>query len=386
MLNPLHIDVVTETFPPEVNGVAMTLGRLTSGLRALGHRVRIYHPRQPSSGATGHNGRLSEHPLPGIRIPLYRELPLGWPATRRLVRDWERQRPDVLYVATEGPLGWSAIRGADTLGIPVVSGFHTNFHLYSKHYHLGLLGPAIHRYLRALHRKTDCTLAPTRALSDQLREQGFGRVEVLQRGVDTSLFNPGRRSNGLRRQWGARENDVVCLYVGRIAEEKNLDEAVAAVCNAQAQLPAVRFVLVGDGPMRSQLAHNYPDFVFCGMRQGEDLAQHYASGDLFLFPSRSETFGNVVTEAMASGLAVVAYNEAAAGDHIRHGVNGLLVDRSLTTPDFARMTLTLCRHPDRAHALGASAAHYAQGLNWMTVVEQFEAILSEQAGRHASET
>ena len=121
------------------------------------------------------------------------------------------------------------------------------------------------------------------------------------------------------------------------------------------------------------------------MRQGEDLAQHYASGDVFLFPSRSETFGNAVTEAMASGLAVVAYNEAAAGEHIHHDVNGLLVG-STFAPDFSRAALALCQDPDRARALGTSAAQYAQGLGWMTVVEHFAAILAEQAGRQASET
>ena len=148
----------------------------------------------------------------------------------------------------------------------------------------------------------------------------------------------------------------------------------------QAQRPAVRFVLVGDGPTRGRLAHDNPDLIFCGVRQGEDLAQHYASGDVFLFPSRSETFGNVVTEAMASGLAVIAYNEAAAGEHIRHNVNGLLVGGAFA-PDFSQAALALCQQPDRARALGASAAQYAQRLAWMTVVEHFAATLSEQAGR-----
>jgi glycosyltransferase involved in cell wall biosynthesis len=264
----------------------------------------------------------------------------------------------------------------------VVSGFHTNFHTYSRHYHLGWMEPAIRRYLRGLHRHTACTLAPTRVLAEQLRRQQFGRVEVLQRGVDAVLFNPQRRSTALRRQWGAGEDELVCLYVGRIAAEKNIEEAAAAVSALRQHAADAKLVLVGDGPLRRQLAQDHSGLVFCGTRIGEDLARHYASADLFLFPSRSETFGNVVTEAMASGLAVVAYDEAAAGEHIRHDETGALV-----TPGAARSfvdtVLELYRDAQRARRLGRNAAAYAERLDWNSVVARFAALLHDTAG-HSS--
>ena len=374
----LHIDVVTETFPPEVNGVAMTLGRLTTGLQSLGHTVQLFRPRQFRRETAQHNGSFNEQLLPGVHLPMYRDLQLGLPAAARLTENWRRQRPDVVYVATEGPLGWSAVRCAARLGIPVVSGFHTNFHTYSKHYRLGWLEPVIQRYLRSLHRHTDCTLAPTDTLAEQLRQQHFGRVEVLQRGVDTALFNPQRRSTELRQQWGVSTDELVCLYVGRIAAEKNIEEAAAAVCALRRPFPKVRFVLVGDGPLTHKLRHRHPEFLFCGTRIGEELARHYASADLFLFPSRTETFGNVVTEAMASGLAVVAYNRAAAAEHIRHNVNGTLVGAGAAA-DFTAAVLQLYRQPQQVRELGNQAARYAPGLDWNSVIERFATLLRDTA-------
>lgn len=373
----LDIDLVTETWLPEVNGVAMTLGRLSAGLQQLGHRVNLFRPRQCARETPSHNGSFAEHLLPGMRVPMYRELHMGLPATRRFTECWSARRPDVLYVATEGPLGWSAVRAAGRLKIPVVSGFHTNFHTYSKHYRMGWLEPLVLHYLRNLHRRTGCTLAPTRALAAQLREQGFGRVEVVQRGVDTGLFTPLRRSKALRQSWGAGPQDPVCLYVGRIAAEKNIREAVNAFLAVQARQPRARFILVGDGPLRETLAREHPGFVFCGLRHGEDLAQHYASGDLFLFPSRSETFGNVVTEAMASGLAVVAYNEAAAGEHIHHLETGVLVDTPAPTA-FTDAAVALSQRPAAFRAIGNAAAQYTSRLDWSSVVARFAELLREQ--------
>jgi len=357
----------------------MTLGRLTAGLQSSGHSVRLFRPRQFGDETARRNGTLNEHLLPGVHLPMYRNLQLGLPAAARLAETWRRQRPDVVYVATEGPLGWSAVRCAGRLHIPVVSGFHTNFQIYSKHYRLGCLEPVIRYYLRSLHRRTDCTLAPTDTLAEQLRQQHFGRVEVLQRGVDTGLFNPQRRSAALRQQWGVSAAQLVCLYVGRIAPEKNIEEAATAVCGLRRRFPAVRFVLVGDGPLRHKLEHRHPEFLFCGTQVGEELARHYASADLFLFPSRTETFGNVVTEAMASGLAVVAYDRAAAAEHIRHNMNGMLVGAGAAA-DFTSAVQQLYRQPQRVRELGTRAARYATGLDWNSVVERFAQLLCDTAG------
>jgi glycosyltransferase involved in cell wall biosynthesis len=372
-----HIAFVTETFAPEINGVAMTLGRLVDGLLGRGYRVNIFRPRQSREEQPRINGHFAEHLFPGMQVPMYRELRFGFPAGRRLFYNWRQHRPDAVYIATEGPLGWSAVNTAHKLGLPTLSGFHTNFHTYSRHYRLSLLEPLILGYLRKLHRRTGCTLVPTASLAAQLREQAFGCVEVLQRGVDTALFNPGRRDEALRREWGVEPDQLVCLYVGRIAAEKNIHTTVKAFRAIQQHTPDARLVLVGDGPLRTSLAGDNPDFVFCGMRRGEDLARHYAGGDLFLFPSRTETFGNVVTEAMASGLAVSAYNLAAAGEHIRDGETGALVLHD-DEAAFVERSVALSLDRARLRQIGHDAAAHAAALGWDGIVNQFIQLLDQQ--------
>jgi glycosyltransferase involved in cell wall biosynthesis len=370
---------VTETFAPEINGVAMTLGRLVDGLIDRGFRVRVFRPRQAPDEAPRVNGHYTEHLLAGMPIPMYRDMHFGFPAGRSLRRCWRECRPHAVYVATEGPLGWSAVNTARQLHIPSLSGFHTNFHTYSRHYRLSLFEPLILAYLRALHRRTACTLVPTATLAAQLRERAFGCVEVLPRGVDTRLFGPGRRSAELRRQWGLEPEQLACLYVGRIAAEKNILAAVRALHAIQRVRPDARLVLVGDGPLRKKLAAANPDFIFCGLRRGVDLASHYASGDLLLFPSQTETFGNVVTEAMASGLAVVAYNQAAAAEHIRDGVNGALA-RDSSEHSFVHRAVQLAQTRTRIADIGRNATAHAQSLGWDGIVERFIQLLNERIG------
>lgn len=378
MTAKLHIALVTETFPPEVNGVAMTLGMLVSGIIARGHRVSLCRPRQRTDGPAKVNGHFAEHLFPGLGIPRYPELRFGLPSARRLGRLWRAERPDAVYVATEGPLGWSAVKSANALAIPVTSGFHTNFHAYSGHYGAGFLKPAILGYLRRLHRATACTLVPTGRLATELTRQGFGCVRVMQRGVDRHLFRSDRRSRDLRKSWGLGDDDIACLYVGRIAPEKNIDELIGAFGQVQAANRRAKLIMVGDGPLLKDLRQRHPEILFCGMRTGEDLAAHFASGDIFLFPSHSETYGNVVTEAMASGLAVVAYDEAAAHEHIRHDVNGLLAGDA-GGRDFAELAATLCQDPQRIRRLGAAAEAHAASLSWDSIVERFLELLQSPA-------
>jgi glycosyltransferase involved in cell wall biosynthesis len=323
-LAKFNLALVTETYPPEVNGVAMTLSRLVEGVLQRGHSVQLVRPRQYFGDIAGTRLGYSEILVPGLPIPGYDQMRFGLPARRSLRQAWSSHRPDIVHVATEGPLGWSAVTAARELGLPVSSGFHTNFDAYSRHYRMGWLKGLISRYLRYLHNRTDATLVPTTALQDQLSRQGYRNVVVVSRGVDTRLFNPARRSADLRSRWGAGPDDLVVCYVGRLAAEKNLNlvlQAVAAIHKTRAK---ARMVFVGEGPQLKALARQYPQYCFAGLRHGVDLAEHYASADLFVFPSLTETFGNVTPEALASGLAVVAYDCAGAADLIENGKNGLL--------------------------------------------------------------
>lgn len=367
----MRVGIVTETYPPEINGVALTVQGLAEGAAARGHQVEVVRPRQRIEGD---DDRIVSVLVRGAALPRYPGLRFGLPAGSRLLRHWRAQRPDAVYIATEGPLGHSALNAARRLGIPVASGFHTRFDDYAAHYGLGFLTPLVLAYLRRFHRRSAATLVPTRALRDELLALGVTNAQLLRRAVDTTLFQPARRDPSLRAAWRAHAGTPVVLYVGRIAAEKNLDLAIAAFRILQARVPTARYVWVGDGPLRAELAASHPDFLFTGVQRGEALARHYASADLFLFPSLSETFGNVTLEAMASGVAVVAFDHGAAREHIVDDVNG----RRITAGDrdgFIAAALELALDAPRRARLGHNARTSVAALAPGTVIAEFEALL-----------
>ncbi|MDF3057169.1 MAG: glycoside hydrolase [Rariglobus sp.] len=377
----MNLALVTETFPPEVNGVAMTLSRLVGGMRARGHAVEVVRPRQKTEVTRGMTeAGVLDYVVPGVPIPFYSALRMGLPVTGQLKKRWRERRPDVVHVATEGPLGLAALRAAHLLRLPVTSSFHTNFHQYGGHYGLTLGRDLALRYLRWFHNRTRSTMVPASDLKEQLASDGFERLAVLARGVDAVLFSPGKRSEALRASWGAAPGDPVMIYVGRIAAEKNLALAVEAFLEFQRAEPRAKFVLVGDGPERAALAQMYPDFHYAGMRRGEELAEHYASADLFVFASTTETFGNVVTEALASGLVVLAYDYAATREHVRDGVNGFAAAFGSREAFMENTRRALARRGDWP-AIRAAARRTAEGITWEAIFDVFERELHAAAGR-----
>jgi glycosyltransferase involved in cell wall biosynthesis len=370
----LRIAVVTETYPPEVNGVAMTLGRLVNGLQVRNHQIQLIRPRQHADDVAQPTATLTEHLQRGIPLPRYEGLKIGLPAKAALTKLWTKHRPDVVQIATEGPLGWSALSAANKLRLPVASDFHTNFHSYSSHYGFGILRRAIVAYLRKFHNKAAVTLVPTEGIRRELKGYGYDNIEIIGRGVDTQLFHPARRDLALRAGWGVGDNDPVALYVGRLAAEKNLALVFRAFDAMREAQPATRLVLVGDGPERASWQAKRPDVIFCGTQIGEALAAHYASGDVFLFPSLTETWGNVTIEAMASGLAVIAYDCAAAEEVIRHGENGLKAAPEDET-GFIQQATTLAPDLAQQRRLGHAAAARAAQLSWDAIIDSFEHVL-----------
>jgi UDP-2,3-diacylglucosamine pyrophosphatase LpxH/glycosyltransferase involved in cell wall biosynthesis len=367
----MRIEIVTDTFRPDVNGVAMTLGRLTDGLRERGHTVRVIH--------TGRQAADGDTLAAAIPVPGYSEIRVGLPKPFQLRSRWTRRRPDVVYVATESPLGKSAVRAAKALDIPVAAGFHTNFQKYAEKYRLRPLEPLANAYLRDFHRLADCTIAPSPDVCDRLEAEGFGTVRLLGRGVDCQLFDPARRCHQLRAEWGVRPGTPVVLSVGRIAAEKNLELALATFDRMRREVPDVRAVVVGDGPLRAGLEQAHPWIHFAGTRTGEELARHYASADVLLFPSEAETFGNVLLEGMASGLATVSYDYAAAAMHVRHGENGFKAARGDAASFTALALAALGLNPE--DPLRLAARQTATRLDWEPVVADFERHLRELAGK-----
>ncbi len=377
----MRVSLVSETYPPEINGVALTVRDLAHGLAGRGHAVQVVCPRRPQQ-ATEHGIRSLG--VPSVALPRYPGLRLGLPAGRLLRHAWRALRPDAIYIATEGPLGWSAMNAGQRLGIPVCTGFHTRFDDYASHYGASWATPLVMFYLRRFHRRAAVTLVPTRMLADELTSTGIDNVRLLRRAVDTCLFDPKRRDRTLRAAWGADDDTPVAIYVGRIAQEKNLDLAVRAFRILQARVPETRFVWVGDGPIRARLAAANPDFIFAGMCSGEDLARHYASADMFLFPSLSETFGNVTLEAMASGLAVVAFDRGAAHEYLADGIRGMRV-RAGDSRGFVSAVYAVGVDPVLRGTMGRNARIRVESMAPETVIADFESELMQLAETNTHE-
>jgi len=370
----VNLAIVSETFPPEINGVAMTFGVIARELGRRGHRVTVYRPWRPDLPPAAAHPEFTERTLPGLAIPGYPLLRLGLPAHRRLRRCWRADRPDLVHVVTEGPLGASAITTARALALPVTSSFHTNFHAYTSYYGCGLLRRLILAWLRRVHNRTRRTFVPDEALGRTLTGLGFARIGVLSRGVDTRQFSPARRSPELRAAWGAADDDPVVIHVGRMAAEKNYPVVFRAYAAMRAVNPRLRCVLAGEGPLKPRLQREHPECVFAGFFTREEIGRYYASADLYVHASLTETFGNVVTEAMASGLAVVGFDYAAARQFIRHGDNGLVAPCDQPGALLAAAA-ALARDASLRARLGAAAAASLIEQSWENIIVRFEADL-----------
>jgi glycosyltransferase involved in cell wall biosynthesis len=372
----LRLTLVTETFPPEVNGVARTLGRWVEAFRARGHHVRIVRPRHPGEGLS--SGRVLSFPL-----PFYPQVRLGVASPMRLRSLFVGERPDLVHVATEGPLGCSAVLAARGLGLPVASSFHTNYDHYSSHYGFPGVEWLVRGYLRWFHNLTGVTLVPSEATRRRLTADGVRRVEIWSRGVDAEAFHPRRRDDGLRRSLGLAADDPLLLYVGRLAAEKNLPALMAAFARARSsgRFHRVRLAVVGDGPLAGALrAMQVPGAFFPGPKYGADLARWYASADVFAFPSLSETFGNVVLEAQASGLPVVGFDCQAVSERLRHDVDGVLTPAAGDLADGLRR---LCQDAALRRQFGRQARESARRQDWKPIFDRLEERYLELAERNA---
>lgn len=375
----MRLCIVSETWSPDINGVAHTLNRLSCELNRQGVPVDVIRPRPQVAGNTS---RIN-HELQVARFALsgYTDVQVGLVTPATLRRFWRVYRPDVVYLATQGPLGWAARQAARRLNIPLVAGWHTNFDHYCKDYGVAWLASTARRYLRYFHNGCALTLVPTHQQAATLRRQGIHDVNVLSRGLDGERFSPAHRDAALRKRWGVGEHQPVALYVGRLAAEKNLTLLQESLQAMREVRPDIAQVIVGDGPARGQLQKALPDAHFTGFVGQESLARHYASADLFIFPSLSETWGNVVAEAMASGLAVVAFDHAASAELINSGYNGITVPAG-NSAAFQQAAVDLCQHPADYARLGRVARLRALEQSWVGIAEQFLRYLHQALEAH----
>jgi phosphatidylinositol alpha 1,6-mannosyltransferase len=316
----VRITYVTESFPPDVNGVAHTAVRVAEHLQSAGHEPLVIAP-EPARGVPLPDDGFSFPILrvPSVGVPVYPGFRVGLPGGRVRAAIAEHQA-ELVHLAGPFVLGAGGCAAAAQERVPIVAVYATDLPAYARTYHTGALGEAIawHR-LRKIHNTCDLTLSPSTATAADLHAHGIERVKVWARGVDCQRFDPAKRSERLHAELAAGAGLVVG-YVGRLATEKRLD-LLAQV----AKLPGVRLVLVGSGPAEAAVRRAVPSAVFLGQRVGEQLASIYASFDVFVHAGPHDTFGQTLQEAAASGLPVIAPAAGGPLDLVRSGVTGFLV-------------------------------------------------------------
>ncbi|MEZ4600052.1 MAG: glycosyltransferase family 1 protein [Syntrophotaleaceae bacterium] len=364
----LRLTIVSETYFPQINGVSRTLDKLVGHCLDQGDQVQLIVPHYDEPIGPSRPGEVRNE-LGGFCLPFYREIILPLVSPRNIRRRLQGFGSQLLHIATEGPLGWSALQAAANLGLPVISSYHTNFPQYLGQYRAGWMTPVAWKYLRWFHNSTLMTLCPTPSIRDMLEAKGFRNVDLWSRGVDSRLFHPRRRSPEFRRSLGFNDRDIVLVYLGRLAVEKNID----MLLDAWRQLPEkapIRLLVIGDGPQRERLERMAGDrAVFAGYRKGEDLANMLAVGDLLVFPSLTDTFGNVMLEAMACGLPVLGFDVSGPKDVLTDGRTGILV-RKITAQALTRAIDELAKNPEFLGEMGHQARVFAENQNWSHIMEQ----------------
>lgn len=341
-------------------GANQALNRLVGYLETAGHTVRIY---SPVTDMPAFEPRGTLIPVPSVQLPGRGEFQLALGLPGHIRDDVARFAPDIVHVSTPDILGTRAQTLAIRSGIPVVASLHTLFETYLDYYRLGWLRPLVEAHLRRFYRRADCVLVPTPALREQmLAVPDIDRVDIWSRGIDRDLFGPARRDRGWREAQGWQDDAIVVLFFGRLVLEKGIDVFIATIRRLQAQGLRVRSLIVGAGPAATRFA-DLPDAVLTGHLDGVDLARAVASTDILLTPSVTETFGNVVLEAMASGLTVVSADVASARSLIDDGVTGMLCPAT-DIGAYASAIASLIAAPETRHRIGKLAREASQAYGW----------------------
>lgn len=320
----MRIAIFSEVYAPMVSGVSLVVQRLARALEQRGHVVRVYAPAYPSEAPDADGATVFR--APSRRLFLYPEVRWGFPDAAEIRADFAAFRPDLVHVATEFAMGLAGLRLAREFEVPVIASAHTDYERYASRYHLEWLMPAGWQYLRWFYGQATRVLCPSRSYERHLHLRGVRHTAIWSRGVDRQLFAPARRDEAVRAEFGVGPDQPMVLYVGRLAAEKNLDLLLEAWRQLGPREDGARLVLVGTGPLEGELrARMDAGVVVAGVRTGPALAACYASADLFAFPSSTETFGNVLLEAMSSGLASLAVRAGGVMEFAEHDVNAWLV-------------------------------------------------------------
>lgn len=358
------------------DGANRALNRLVDYMQRQGAKVLVFSPiiKEPAFKPTGRVVPTGSIPVP-FR-PDYRFTFFLSAKHKKILADFG---PNIIHLSAPEGLGYSALRYAKKNGLPVVASVHTRFETYLDYYHLEFLKPVLMKYLRHFYRSCDQVYAPSQSLAETLIEQGFTDDPMTwTRGVDCDLYHPDRRSEAWRARHGVGPDEKVVAFVSRLVLEKGLAIIVAAHRRLKKQGVAHRLLIVGDGPERERLERDLPEAIFTGFIEGDELAAAYASSDVFLFPSLTETFGNVTLEAMASGLPAVCADATGSKSLVRHGETGFLAAPN-DVSDFARQVTLLLQDDDLRARMSIAARRRAEASSWDAVMgrllENYEELL-----------
>ncbi len=362
-----RIAIFTGNYNHIRDGVSNTLNRLVAHLEKRGYTVLVFGPWVPEPAMTHEGTFVPVYSIPAPGRTEYR-ITMGFPLTeKQRLRDFN---PDLIHIATPDLLGYRALRFAMKNDIPVVSSYHTRFSSYLKYYGIGYLERPLWKYLHWFYQNCKHLYVPSPSAIQELRSEGVKcELKLWTRGVDTSLFNPGQRDDAWRKSLGFTENDLVVVFVSRLVWEKNLEMVEKVFTSIRKSKPDVRTMVVGDGPAREALGDRLPDTVFTGYLIGRNLARAYASGDIFFFPSDTESFGNVTLEAMSSGLPAVVAKAAGNVSLVEQGTNGYLVDATDQNA-FTSSLLEIINSSEMRNKMATMSRKKAQSYEWERIMDQ----------------
>ncbi|TDF98025.1 glycosyltransferase family 4 protein [Paenibacillus piri] len=377
----MRIALFSDTYWPQVNGVAMTLKRLTEHLERRNVSYRLFVPRCSEDELyTNKVQRFSSLPF-----LFYPECRIALPNYMSISNELQQFQPDLIHVATPFNIGLCGLYYGRKYDIAHVASYHTHFDRYLSYYHLQFASPLLWRYIRWFHQSCLATFVPSQETAEQLAGEGIRGLELWKRGVDCNLFHPGKKNTAIREKYKIKERFIL-LYVGRIAPEKDLDLMPDIMRSLPESLrDHVHWIFAGDGPLLKHLQETAPpNATFTGYMKGEALAELYASADLFVFPSSTETFGNVVLESLASGTPAIGAASGGVQEIIQHGRTGMLCP-TRDTAAFVHSIASLLEQPGTLRDYGLAGRAYALTQSWEAIFDnlllQYEQILHSVASR-----
>jgi glycosyltransferase involved in cell wall biosynthesis len=374
----MKIALYAGSYVKDKDGAVKSIYQLVSSFRKSGHEVAIWSPDISSS----QDGAFAVHKVRSVPVPLYPDYRLGF-GTSETKRQIEQFDPDIIHISTPDIVGRLFLLYAKNKKLPVVSAYHTDFPSYLSYYHLGFTVGSVWKYLAWFYNTCDVVLAPNECVRQKLASRGINTVEIWSRGVDKGLFDPSRRSAELRRQWGAEERTVI-VYAGRFVIYKDVQIVTGLYKRFMAEgfADRVKFVMIGSGPEEHTLRAQMPEAFFAGYLTGAELAHAYASGDIFLFPSTTEAFCNVVLEALASGLPSVVSDIGGCMELVNDARSGLVATAG-DMQKFYGHCLRLMEDDAMYQQMRAKGLAFAESKSWSSinssVISRYQQLVNSHA-------